>query len=255
MPLFLLLALLGINITKRTAQLGSATGGTGGTGQGTGVNNRKGGYGVGKSKGMKGMGMDQFSSGSASVFYSGGGGGGVSVAMTDRADSRDLDEREGLSNSSGREREREMRTGAGMGMGMDIEDMDGTERERGGERGGGGGERGSGGGERGSASMNVKAMINRPPSESVQHTRTIALRTTSASGRVERTYTVGDGTGTSGILREKKLKNDQYEAMRELQMQSKQMIQTEQQLRLLCSSLGVDADHLIAGIDNNLGMA
>ena len=82
--------------------------------------------------------------------------------------------------------------------------------------------------------------------------RTIALRTTSASGRVESTFTVGEGTGTLGILRQKKLKNDQYEAMREIQMQNRQMQQAEEQLRILCDTLGINADDLVEGIDANL---
>ena len=82
--------------------------------------------------------------------------------------------------------------------------------------------------------------------------RTIALRTTSACGRVESTYTVGEGTGTVGILRQKKLKNDRYEAMKEIEMQNMQMIQAEEQLRILCDSLGISADDLIDSISANL---
>ena len=82
--------------------------------------------------------------------------------------------------------------------------------------------------------------------------RTIALRTTSASGRVESTFTVGEGTGTLGILRQKKLKNDQYEAMREIQMQNRQMQQAEEQLRILCDTLSINADDLVEGINANL---
>ena len=92
--------------------------------------------------------------------------------------------------------------------------------------------------------------------------RTIALRTTSAGGRVESIITGesnvnmnSNGVGTAkSTLRDRKSRNDQYEALREVQMQVKQMAQSEEQLRELCSELKIDADHLLRGIDANLSL-
>ena len=92
--------------------------------------------------------------------------------------------------------------------------------------------------------------------------RTIALRTTSAGGRVESIVTgesnvnvssSGVGAATSN-LKDRKSRNDQYEALREVQMQVKQMAQSEEQLRGLCAELKIDADHLLRGINANLSL-
>ena len=107
----------------------------------------------------------------------------------------------------------------------------------------------------GNAGTRTRGAEKPPSGTNIPHHRTIALRTTSASGRVESMLTAGDATGTSGILREKKLKNDMYEAMREIQMQNKQMQQVEVELRNLCQSLGIDPEHLLAGINSNLGIS
>lgn len=84
--------------------------------------------------------------------------------------------------------------------------------------------------------------------------RTIALRTTSAGGRVESILT-GDGGGLSATMKAKKLKNDQYEALREIEMQNKQLKQAEEQLRTLCRDLKIDAEHLLNGINSNLSVS
>ena len=84
--------------------------------------------------------------------------------------------------------------------------------------------------------------------------RTIALRTTSAGGRVESILT-GEGGGLSATMKAKKLKNDQYEALREIEMQNKQLKHAEEQLRSLCKDLKIDAEHLLRGINTNLSVS
>jgi hypothetical protein len=87
-----------------------------------------------------------------------------------------------------------------------------------------------------------------------QH-RTIALRTTSASGRVESILTAGlvsNKNSNQNQIREKKLKNDQFEAMREIQMQNKQLQSTEQQICNLCNILGIDSMEFLDDIYSKL---
>ena len=74
--------------------------------------------------------------------------------------------------------------------------------------------------------------------------RTIALRTTSAGGRAD--------AGPGGIEKAKKQRSDQWEALREVQMQSQQMRQLEDVLVNLCVNLGIDAGQLLDGIDASL---
>jgi hypothetical protein len=56
-------------------------------------------------------------------------------------------------------------------------------------------------------------------------------------------------------MKAKKLKNDQYEALREIEMQNKQLKQAEEQLRSLCRDLKIDAEHLLNGINTNLSVS
>ena len=75
--------------------------------------------------------------------------------------------------------------------------------------------------------------------------RTIALRTTSAGGRVEQ---------SNNKEKAKKQRTDQWEALREVQMQTEQMRNLEDVLVTLCQVLGIDAGLLLDGIDASLAM-
>jgi hypothetical protein len=85
---------------------------------------------------------------------------------------------------------------------------------------------------------------NKPPAAPSVRSRTIALRTTSAGGRAD--------AGPGGIEKAKKQRSDQWEALREVQMQSQQMRQLEDVLVNLCVNLGIDAGQLLDGIDASL---
>jgi hypothetical protein len=78
------------------------------------------------------------------------------------------------------------------------------------------------------------------PSKGHKVQRSAALRTTSASGRVQ------------GGAAAKASKHDQWEAWREVQMQMEQMRQLEDQLHSVCRSMGVDPVQILINIDVNL---
>jgi hypothetical protein len=84
--------------------------------------------------------------------------------------------------------------------------------------------------------------------------RTMALRMTAGNGGVERVMTAGDDSTPKALVRERKIKNDQYEATREIQMQNKQMQQTELQLRSLCTYMGIDSNQLMDEINSSLSV-
>lgn len=70
--------------------------------------------------------------------------------------------------------------------------------------------------------------------------RSSALRTTSATGKLE---PVTDGSRS---------RHDQWEAWREIQMQTDNMEQLENHIRVLCSSLAIDPAHMLEQIDVSL---
>jgi hypothetical protein len=70
--------------------------------------------------------------------------------------------------------------------------------------------------------------------------RSTALRTTSASGKIQ-------SAANAAVS-----KHDQWEAWREIQMQTEQMRQLEDQLQEICKSMGVDPVQILINIDVNL---
>lgn len=107
--------------------------------------------------------------------------------------------------------------------------------------------------EEGTSTRGKMTEMGLKPSGSSFH-RTIALRMTTGNGGVERVMTAGDDATPKALVRERKIKNDQYEATREIQMQNKQMQQTELQLHSLCTSLGIDPNQLMIEINSNLSV-
>ena len=101
--------------------------------------------------------------------------------------------------------------------------------------------------------MPNSSMIMNPPyppgSASGKFTRTAALKTTLADGKLmDPAKDAVNKKRNSAISR-----NDQWEAWREIQMQYDQMKVLEENLTAVCHTLGLDPDRVINGIDRTLG--
>lgn len=84
------------------------------------------------------------------------------------------------------------------------------------------------------------AIPTAPESRNGPKSRSVALRTTSASGKID---PASQGSRS---------RNDQWEAWREIQMQNDNMAQLEMHIRALCNHLAIDSDTMLGQIDNSL---
>lgn len=88
--------------------------------------------------------------------------------------------------------------------------------------------------------------------------RTVALKTTNADGKVnptnpvKRSHSAGNNTGTTNGATGVISKQDQWEAWREIQMQYDTMKGLEEHLIAVCHSINIDPIPLIVSIDSNL---
>ena len=126
--------------------------------------------------------------------------------------------------------------------------------------GGGAGPENGGGAGTGTGSLPIPGSTgNSPPSapsSRLDKSRSSALRRTPATGG---SYSAtrgknggGGGTGTGTVTGGG---GDQWAAWKEIQMQNVQMSQLEDQLTASCTTLGIDALHILVSIDANLSSA
>ena len=105
------------------------------------------------------------------------------------------------------------------------------------------------GGDNGNVNTEKKTYVKSNAPTSIVR-RTMALRTTSAGGRVQ------NDAGIPKLTKElaTKQKADNWETLRELNMQKDQIFSLEKVLKEICLQLGIDFVRLMDGIDASVAM-